>query len=226
VTTDGRTGVLTSRAWSGRATALVDGTGPGEGWTLLLVHLDRFASVDAVHGHPAADLVLPEVARAVRTAAPSGLIGCFGGDTLVVLIGRDGTAGTRPGQQPADVVRRAVADLDVEVHRADDTFHVRGVTASVGIASSRAGASAACCRPSSGQRIGRCTRPSGPAATPSGGASRTDARAATACPRCGRVARRQASTNPAEQIGEPVGRQAATRYGAPPGVNGASQEAC
>ncbi len=115
MTTDGRTGVLTSRAWSGRATALVEGTGPGEGWTLLLVDLDRFASVHAVHGHPAADLVLLGVARAVRSAAPSGLIGRSGGDAFVVLLGRDGTAGTRPGQEPADVVRRAVADLDIEV---------------------------------------------------------------------------------------------------------------
>lgn len=129
-TTGRRTDLLTHDAWRCAVTAL---TGPpGTGWALLLVDVDRFAPVDARHGHPAADAVRAAVAATLRrVAGPGAVVGRFGGDELVTLLpGTDLPAARRVADELCGAVRR----LSVDVRAPTGHRRVDGVTISVGVA--------------------------------------------------------------------------------------------
>jgi diguanylate cyclase (GGDEF)-like protein len=128
-THDAKTGVLTSAAWHARATTALRRR---PGWGLLLVDLDRFAALNAAHGHPAADQVLARVATALRAAAgPRGVVGRFGGDEFVMLVPAGDPAALRRAGERA---RHGVATLTVRVTGPAGPVRVTGVTASVGAA--------------------------------------------------------------------------------------------
>ena len=128
-TVDGKTGVLTSAAWHGRATEAME---QRPDWGLLLVDLDRFAALNAAHGHPAADQVLAQVAAALRAAAGRrGVVGRFGGDEFVVLVPAADLAALRRAGERA---RHGVATLTARVTGPDGPVRVTGITVSVGAA--------------------------------------------------------------------------------------------
>ena len=136
--TDGTTGLPRGAAWRARADSLLrDG---GRRWVLLLVDLDRFARVNAAHGHLTADHVLARVGAALReVAGPGGVAGRFGGDEFVLLLPLPD--GTTPGAA-AHSARRAVAALDVVVDGRAGPVRITGITASVGAAATGPGLAA------------------------------------------------------------------------------------
>ncbi|OAP36537.1 histidine kinase [Sinorhizobium glycinis] len=97
----------------------------GSGFSMLLVDLDRFKSINDGLGHPAGDAVLRHVARALqKTARASDVIARLGGDEFAVLL---------PGIRDASVLD-AAAERAIEAIAAEIPFEDRmlQVSASIG----------------------------------------------------------------------------------------------
>lgn len=97
---------------------------------LLLVDIDRFKSINDVHGHDAGDAVLCEVARRIeRWEGPMCSVARLGGEEFGLLtIGMEGMALARF----AESVRRGIAACDHSVVIGEGS-----VTASIGVAEVR-----------------------------------------------------------------------------------------
>jgi diguanylate cyclase (GGDEF)-like protein len=97
---------------------------------LLMVDLDHFKRINDVHGHPAGDAVLVEVAARVRgVLRESDQVARYGGEELVVLVPGCGPAGA---YAVAERVRRAIGGRTVRFGGAG-----LRVTASLGVAAAR-----------------------------------------------------------------------------------------
>jgi len=100
--------------------------------SLILFDLDRFKSVNDLHGHQAGDAVLRVTARVIRDkvgqirATDHALIARYGGEELAVLLPGFGASGAL---RIAETVRRAVEQTAIPV--GSKTLHV---TLSAGIA--------------------------------------------------------------------------------------------
>jgi diguanylate cyclase (GGDEF)-like protein len=99
---DPLTGLFTRRVLdSAASTALQTAAAALEGTALLLIDIDRFKRVNDIHGHPAGDAVLREVAALLTKINRRGdVVSRLGGDEIAVLL-------------PA-------CPLDVAVHRAEE----------------------------------------------------------------------------------------------------------
>jgi diguanylate cyclase (GGDEF)-like protein len=97
---------------------------------LLLVDIDRFKSINDVHGHDAGDAVLCEVGRRIeRWEGPMCTVARLGGEEFgLLVVGMDGIILSRF----AESVRLGIAACD---HK--DAIGDRSVTASVGVAEVR-----------------------------------------------------------------------------------------
>lgn len=97
---------------------------------LLLVDIDRFKSINDIHGHDAGDAVLTEIGRRIaRWEGPMCTAARLGGEEFGLLtVGMEGMVLARF----AESVRRGIAACD---HR--DAIGERTVTASVGVAEVR-----------------------------------------------------------------------------------------
>ncbi|GIG28759.1 GGDEF domain-containing protein [Cellulomonas marina] len=88
--TDDLTGLLTRRSLSAAAEAALVTGRPGDVRPhvgLVLLDVDGFKQVNDVHGHPAGDAALVELAAALRAVAgPSDVLARIGGDELAVLV--------------------------------------------------------------------------------------------------------------------------------------------
>jgi diguanylate cyclase (GGDEF)-like protein/PAS domain S-box-containing protein len=121
--------------------ALADGAAAGTRTAVLFLDLDHFKVINDRGGHGVGDRVLVEVARALRDTVPEAdVIARFGGDEFVVLL-RDVPSSRRA----VAVAERVLARLRFPVEVAGTVHHV---SASVGIAVTRGGASAAASAPS------------------------------------------------------------------------------
>lgn len=111
--TDSRTGVLTHDART--AVSLAD-LGSGPATALLMIDVDHLKTVNDRFGHLAGDHVIGDVARAVVAAAgPSAIVGRFGGDKFVVLLG---VAQAQQARDVAEAVRAEVtASAALPAHR-------------------------------------------------------------------------------------------------------------
>jgi diguanylate cyclase (GGDEF)-like protein len=100
----------------------------GERLLALLIDVDHFKRINDTFGHVTGDIVLAQVARAIRTCTRAGdLAARYGGEEFLVLVRG---AGLDVAERIGDRYRRAIHAI--EVPGSDDT--VISVTVSVGIA--------------------------------------------------------------------------------------------
>ncbi|MFN2348971.1 MAG: diguanylate cyclase [Thioalkalivibrio sp.] len=79
----------------------------------LFVDIDRFKSINDVHGHPAGDQAIREVAKRISAhVRPFDLLARYGGEEFVILLARLDAAATR---EVAERVRQAVAQRPVSL---------------------------------------------------------------------------------------------------------------
>jgi diguanylate cyclase (GGDEF)-like protein len=126
--TDTLTGLLNFGSFSDRLAALVTA---GEPFSLVMLDLDNFKSVNDAHGHQAGDRLLREVARALETASrDTDDVFRYGGDEFtVVLRGTD----ELHGQAVAERVRASVRSVVIDHSAADGS--VSTIDAAAGVAS-------------------------------------------------------------------------------------------
>ena len=128
---DPLTGLPNRRGFVESVTPLLDRAHAGDlTAALLLVDIDRFKSINDVHGHDAGDAVLCEVARRIeRWEGPMCSVSRLGGEEFGLLtIGMEGLALARF----AESVRRGIAACDHSVVIGEGS-----VTASIGVAEVR-----------------------------------------------------------------------------------------
>ncbi|MCW8891866.1 MAG: GGDEF domain-containing protein, partial [Deltaproteobacteria bacterium] len=64
--------------------------------SLILFDIDHFKLVNDTHGHPAGDLVLINIARAVSSAVrPSDIVARYGGEEFAVILPETSPAGVK-----------------------------------------------------------------------------------------------------------------------------------
>ena len=113
---DPLTGLMTRRVLDTAVKSALDGAGDTAGTALLLMDVDRFKSINDVHGHPAGDAVLQQLARI--------LLGLSRNDDLVSRLGGDEIAVLLPGCPLEVAAMRAEKILDaVRTHAFDITEH-------------------------------------------------------------------------------------------------------
>ncbi|WP_433280265.1 GGDEF domain-containing protein [Pseudonocardia xinjiangensis] len=134
--TDGKTGLLNAAAWHAQAERALRRASRHDGAKgVLVLDLDHFKSVNDTYGHLAGDQVLAAVAAALRTEVRDrDLVGRFGGEEFVVLLGGLEGSGTAELEAVGERIRRRVANLRVEIPTPDGPLTVAGLTVSVGAA--------------------------------------------------------------------------------------------
>jgi diguanylate cyclase (GGDEF)-like protein len=107
---------------------------PSRPFSVVMIDVDHFKSLNDEHGHPVGDVVLAEVARRIRDAAGEGaLVGRFGGEEFAIsLPGADATT----ARATAERIRLAVSASPVMTRSG-----ALGVTVSIGVASDDGAAS-------------------------------------------------------------------------------------
>jgi two-component system cell cycle response regulator len=122
--TDPLTGLANRRAVS---RALDHALAAGSPVILLILDLDHFKHINDAHGHPAGDLALRRVARAIEVVAPlAAQAGRWGGEEFAIVV--PGAENDSP-REIGERIRRAVADISLS--EIDDAL---SLTVSVGVA--------------------------------------------------------------------------------------------
>lgn len=134
--TDGKTGLLNAAAWHTQAERELRRAERREGpRAVLVIDLDHFKNVNDTHGHLAGDRVLAAVADSLKAEVrDQDLVGRFGGEEFVVLLGGLGEPGDGHVEllAVAERIRQRIAALRVEMPTADGPLTVAGLSASVG----------------------------------------------------------------------------------------------
>ena len=124
---DELTGLPNRRSLYDRLAEQMERAGPDEGFSLLLLDLDRFKEVNDVLGHHSGDALLRQVAaRFSNVVRGEDLLARLGGDEFAMLV-----SGMRGPEAGLEVARRLVAALDREFILSGVPIHVE---ASIGIA--------------------------------------------------------------------------------------------
>jgi diguanylate cyclase (GGDEF)-like protein len=131
---DGKTGLLNAAAWHAQAErALRHGHRPDAPRGVLVLDLDHFKAVNDTHGHLVGDQVLAAVAGALRAEVRDrDLVGRFGGEEFVVLLGGLEGGGAAELEAVAERIRGRVAALRLEIPTPDGPLTVAGLSVSVG----------------------------------------------------------------------------------------------
>jgi diguanylate cyclase (GGDEF)-like protein len=139
--TDGLTNLMLRRPFLEQAARELTRSGRSrEPVSLLMVDVDHFKRYNDSYGHTAGDVILREVAEALRTGAPpDAVVGRYGGEEFVVLLPKHSKA---KALGVAEQIRLAV-ERQGEVPRASDPGQTRrtaivgmshAVTVSIGVA--------------------------------------------------------------------------------------------
>jgi len=133
---DPLTGLMTRRVLDTAVKSALDGAGDTAGTAMLLMDVDKFKTINDVHGHPAGDSVLQQLAGI--------LLGLSRNDDLVSRLGGDEIAVLLPGCPLEVAALRAEKILEaVRMHAFDVTDHTLAghhertclsVTLSIGVA--------------------------------------------------------------------------------------------
>jgi diguanylate cyclase (GGDEF)-like protein len=119
---DPLTGLANRRALSDQLEGRIAAPADGEGLGLLIVDLDRFKSINDVHGHLAGDQMLREVAaRLIALAGESARVFRLGGDEFAIIV----DTRRADGDAPRRVARRIVQGIG-------EPFHVDGLVHHIG----------------------------------------------------------------------------------------------
>lgn len=131
---DSKTGLLTAEEWQMRvASELMRNARTRTPFAVLMVDLDRFKRVNDTYGHMAGDAVLRTVAETITGQLRAyDSVGRWGGEEFAVLLPQIPDRGAR---DVAERIRAAVADIEVAVTIDDSSHVIRGMSASVGVAS-------------------------------------------------------------------------------------------
>ena len=98
---DPLTGLFTRRVLDEAATSALSGARSDDGTALVLLDVDKFKCVNDVHGHPAGDQVLVQLAAVLQSRSRTGDVVCrMGGDEIALLL---------PGCSASTARRRAEA---------------------------------------------------------------------------------------------------------------------
>lgn len=98
---------------------------------VILLDLDRFKRVNDIHGHPAGDAVLTEVASRLASALPEdAVLARIGGEEFLAVLP---DCPPRAARRVAEELRRAVMAAPVRLPAGCDSAEL-GVTVSVGVA--------------------------------------------------------------------------------------------
>lgn len=98
---------------------------------VMLLDLDRFKQVNDIHGHPAGDAVLAEIAARLAATLPEGaLLARFGGEEFLAVLP---DCPARAARRVAEDLRRAVMAAPVALPQGCQDAEL-GVTISVGVA--------------------------------------------------------------------------------------------
>lgn len=113
---DPLTGLLTRRVLDRAVSSALDGAAGEGGTALLLMDVDRFKTINDVHGHPAGDAVLQDLAQLLLGLHRRGdVVSRMGGDELAILM---------PGcSLPAALARAEDILLEVRAHTFDVSAH-------------------------------------------------------------------------------------------------------
>jgi diguanylate cyclase (GGDEF)-like protein len=122
---DGLTGLSDRKWFHQRVGALMEAQGTGDRVYVMMIDLDRFKSVNDVHGHPVGDAVLQMVAQRLRSAVRVGdVVSRLGGDEFAVAM---------PAPASAEVTAKRLVDLLSRPYLVEG--HLANIGASIGIAS-------------------------------------------------------------------------------------------
>ena len=120
---DALTGLPNRRRLREEAARAVAGAARGGGpVALMMVDLDRFKSVNDLHGHPAGDRLLQEVAVRLRAAGRGGdTVARLGGDEFAIIAA---LGSGDPSKQASRLARRLVAALEEPFKLVDCTVRI------------------------------------------------------------------------------------------------------
>ena len=116
--TDSLTGLANHRAFQDLlAGHLADARRRGGRVSILFCDLDRFKSVNDRHGHAVGDVLLRDIAEAVRSAAREGdVVARYGGDEIALILpGTDRGGAVEAGRRLQDRVRGVEGAMGVDV---------------------------------------------------------------------------------------------------------------
>ncbi|NUT45845.1 MAG: diguanylate cyclase [Saccharothrix sp.] len=131
---DGKTGALTSVAWTERASAELNrAEATGVPLAVLLLDLDHFSRINNTRGHLAGDHALRAVAAELRRQVrDADLVGRWGGEEFVVLLpGANLAAASQVAERIRTAVRAPLTDVPTTNAVVDDMVRI---TASLGVA--------------------------------------------------------------------------------------------
>ncbi|MDG2532509.1 EAL domain-containing protein [Sphingomonas sp. HITSZ_GF] len=114
---DPLTGLPNRRALAEALEQRTDPAGGSVPLGLLIIDLDRFKSINDVHGHPAGDQLLRDVAARLNSVVgEQGTSYRLGGDEFAVIIDGDGDAARRAAHAIVNAMLRPFASLDLVHH--------------------------------------------------------------------------------------------------------------
>lgn len=124
--TDGLTGLANRRAFDKKLDELfLTYRGGGRGFTITLIDIDKFKTINDTYGHPVGDQVLREVSGILRGALQDAeIVARFGGEEFAILM-------SLPLNLAAARMNEVRSQIEAHVVKSDE--HEIDVTASMGV---------------------------------------------------------------------------------------------